>query len=143
MKKIFSLLLVFLILAGTFINIPTAKAIDATELFNVITDGFSCDGTITYTVFLKQGVSFFGASIRFKYDSSVLEVLECEPYMTEDSYGDPVENISGFYESGNIVGANGVYGCMKKQLQPLKIRQKNILSIIMFVPLAVACALNI
>lgn len=112
MKKIFSLLLVFLILAGTFINTPTAKAIDATELFNVITDGFSCDGTITYTVFLKQGVSFSGASIRFKYDSSVLEVKKFEPFMTEDSYGDPVENISGIYESGNIVGLKDTYGCI-------------------------------
>ncbi len=112
MKKIFSLLLVFLILAGTFINIPTAKAIDATELFNVTTDGFSCDGTITYTVFLKQGISFSGASIRFKYDSTVLEIKECEPFMTEDSYGDPVENISGIYESGNIVGLKDTYGCI-------------------------------
>ncbi len=110
MKKRFSLLLVALILVGTFNYLPTAKAIDATELFNVTTDGFSCDGTITYTVFLKQGIAFSGASIRFEYDSSVLEVKECEPFMTEDSYGDPVENISGIYESGEITGLSGVYG---------------------------------
>lgn len=112
MKKRLSLLLVLLILAVTFINMPTAKATDATQLFNVTTDGFSCDGTITYTVFLKQGIAFSGASIRFKYDSSVLEVKECEPFMTEDSYGDPVENISGIYESGEITGLSGVYGCI-------------------------------
>lgn len=112
MKKIFSLLLVALILVGTFNYVPTAKAIDSTDLFKVTTDGFSCDGTITYTVFLKQGITFSGASIRFKYDSSVLEVQECEAFMTEDSYGDPVENIPGIYESGNIVGLTGVFGCI-------------------------------
>ncbi len=112
MKKLFSLILATLIVAGIFINMPSARATDATELFNVTTTGFSCDGTITYTVFLKQGITFSGASIRFKYDSDVLEVLECEPFMTEDSYGDPVENISGIYESGNIVGLTGVFGCI-------------------------------
>lgn len=99
-------------LVGIFINLPTAKAIDATELFNITTDGFSCDGTITYTVFLKKGVAFSGASIRFKYDNSVLEVEECQPFMTEDSYGDPVESIQGIYESGSIVGLTGVFGCI-------------------------------
>lgn len=112
MKKIFSLLLVFLILVGSFNYLPTVKAVDATELFKVETDGFSCDGKITYTVFLKQGISFSGASVRFKYDSSVLEVIECEPFMTEDSYGDPVENIQGIYECGNIVGLTDVFGCI-------------------------------
>ena len=112
MKKLFSLLLVALILVGTFNYVPTAKAIDSTDLFKVTTDGFSCEGTITYTVFLKQGISFSGASIRFKYDSTVLEIKECEAFMTEDSYGDPVENIPGIYESGNIVGLTGVFGCI-------------------------------
>lgn len=112
MKKILYLLLTALIFVGIFMNMPTAKATDATQLFNVTTDGFSCDGTITYTVFLKQGIAFSGASIRFKYDSSVLEVKECEPFMTEDSYGDPVENISGIYECGSIVGLTGVFGCI-------------------------------
>ena len=32
--------------------------------------------------------------------------------MTEDSQGDPVESIPGIYESGKIVGENGVYGCI-------------------------------
>lgn len=112
MKKIFSLLLVALILVGTFNYMPTAKAVDATELFYVTSDGFSCDGTITYTVFIKQGITFSGASVRFKYDSSVLEVQECEPFMTEDSYGDPIENIPGIYECGNILGLTDVYGCI-------------------------------
>lgn len=110
MKKRFSLLLVVLILADTFINIPTAKAVDSTELFNVTTTGFSCDGTITYKIHLKQGVSFSGASIRLKYDSDVLDVVECEPFMTEDSYGDPIENIPGIYESGKISGFSDIYG---------------------------------
>ena len=112
MKKIFSLLLSALILIGTFTYMPTVKAAEADELFYVTTNGFSCDGTIKYTVFLKQGITFSGASVRFKYDSSVLEVKQCEPYMTVDSYGDPVENISGIYETGNIVGLTGVYGCI-------------------------------
>lgn len=112
MKKLFSVLLVALILIGSFPYIPTAKAIDATELFKVTTDGFGCDGTIKYTVYLKQGITFSGASVRFKYDSSVLEVQECEPFMTEDSYGDPIENIPGIYECGNILGLTDVYGCI-------------------------------
>lgn len=112
MKKIFSLLLAVLILVGTFINMPTAKAIGASELFSVTTDGFNCKETITYTIFLKQGISFSGASIRFKYDSELLDVSECEPFMTEDSFGDPVENIPGIYESGKIDGLTGVYGCI-------------------------------
>ena len=112
MKKIFSLLLVALILVGNFNYMPTAKAVDATELFYATSDGFSCDGTITYTVFIKQGITFSGASVRFKYDSSVLEVQECEPFMTEDSYGDPIENIPGIYECGNILGLTDVYGCI-------------------------------
>ncbi len=110
MKKLFSLILAVLIIVGCFINMPTAKATDATKLFSVSTDGYSCNGLITYTVSLKQGASLSGASIRFKYDSSVLEVLECDPYMTEDSYGDPIENISGIYESGKITGLSDVYG---------------------------------
>ncbi len=110
MKKLFSLILAVLILVGCFINMSTAKATDATELFNVTTSGFSCNGLITFTVSLKQGVSFSGASIRFKYDSAVLDVVECEPFMTTDSYGDPIENISGIYESGKILDLDGVHG---------------------------------
>lgn len=110
MKKGFSLIIVVLLVINILFNAPTAQAIDATELFSVTTDGFSCNGTITYTVNIKQGVSFSGASIRFKYDSSVLEVVECEPFMTEDIYGDPIENISGIYESGKISGVSDVYG---------------------------------
>lgn len=110
MKRIFSLILAVLSVVGVITISPSAKAADASELFRVTTDGFSCKGTITYTVYLKQGISFSGASLRFKYDTSVLEVLECEPFMTEDSFGDPVENISGIYESGKISGLSGVYG---------------------------------
>ncbi len=110
MNKILSLFLATLVFVGIFSNVPTAKAIDATELFKVTTDGFSCNGTITYAASLKQGVSFSGASIRFKYDSSVLEVVECEPCLTTDSYGDPIENISGIYESGKISGLDGIHG---------------------------------
>ncbi len=110
MKRVFSLILAVLLVTCIFFNMPSAKATDATGFFNVTTDGFSCNGTITYTVHLKQNISFSGASIRFKYDSSVLEVFECGPFMTEDSYGDPVENISGIYESGKISGLSGVHG---------------------------------
>lgn len=110
MKKVFYLIIACLLIINVFINMPSALATDATELFRVTTDGFSCDGTITYTVFLKEGITFSGASIRFKYDSSVLDVLECEPFMTEDSYGDPIENISGIYESGKITGFSDIYG---------------------------------
>lgn len=110
MKRIFSLILAVLVAIGVFINLPTAKATNASELFSVATDGFSCNGTITYTIYLKQGISFSGALIRFKYDSSVLDVVECEPYMTTDSYGDPIESISGIYESGKISGLDGVHG---------------------------------
>ena len=110
MKKFLCLLLAILILGVSFINIPTTKASEATEFFSVSTDGFRCNGLITYTVFLKKDVPCSGASIRFKYDDSVLEVAECGPFMTEDSYGDPVENIPGIYESGNISGLSGVYG---------------------------------
>jgi hypothetical protein len=110
MKKVFSFIISVLLVINFFVSLPTAQAIDASELFNVTTDGFSCNGTITYTVFLRQGISFSGASIRFKYDSSVLEVVECEPYMTTYSYGDPIENIPGIYESGKISGQTGVYG---------------------------------
>lgn len=113
MKKIFSLLMAVVMAVYLFGNLRfeiTARASYASELFNVETEGYGCNGTITYTVNLKQVVSFSGASIRFKYDSSVLEVVECEPYMTTDSYGDPAQNIPGLYESGNVAGLDGVHG---------------------------------
>lgn len=113
MKKLFSLFMAFVILVFIFANAPfklITKASDVTSLFDIETEGYDCNGTITYTVALKQGVSLAGASIRFKYDSSVLEVIECEPCMTTDSYGDPIENIPGIYESGKISGMDGVHG---------------------------------
>ena len=110
MKKVFSLTIAVLVIINVFNFLPTAQAIDATELFSVTTDGFSCNGTIIYKIHLKQGVSFSGASIRFKYDSTVLDVVECEPFMTEDSFGDPIENIPGIYESGKISGFSDIYG---------------------------------
>lgn len=112
MKKFISLFLIVIVILGVFINITTVRAIDTTQLFNITTDGFSCDGKIKYTVYLKQGVSFSGTSIRIKYDPDILEIQDCEPFMTEDSYGDPIENIPGIYETGNIIGTTNVYGCI-------------------------------
>ena len=102
----------FIICLSVFANSPfkiTAKANVTPEIFAVKTDGYSCNGFITYVVSLKNGVAISGVVLRFKYDPAVLEVADCDAYMKTDSYGDEYQNIPGLYVDGDVANTNGEY----------------------------------
>jgi hypothetical protein len=112
MKKAFSLFMSLVIAACIFTNFPfkiSANAVEATDIFTVKTDGFSCEGLITYIVSIKKDASVSSTNLRFRYDTSVLEVYDCDAYMKTDSNGDTYQNISGMYVDGDVLDTEGEY----------------------------------
>lgn len=112
MKKAFSIFMSFVMAFCIFGNLPlkiTANANLATDIFTVKTDGYSCKGFITYVISIKKGISFCGTVLRFRYDTSVLEVSDCDAYMKTDSDGNSYQNISGMYVDGEAVNSENEY----------------------------------
>ena len=112
MKRSISLVLCLAMLVSVFscFGVTASAAGDPQELFTVKEGEFKND-KITYTVYLKKGVSLMGAIIYAKFDSSVLAIDEANTgaYMTTDSYGDECYSINGEYEKGFMVGFDNQY----------------------------------
>jgi len=112
MKKVFSLFMSFVIAFCVVSNVPfkiSANAVEATDIFTVKTDGYSCDGLITYIVSIKKDAALCATNLRFRYDTSVLEVYDCDAYMKTDSNGDAYQNVSGMYVDGEVIDTEGEY----------------------------------
>ncbi|MGN0526238.1 MAG: hypothetical protein ACI4IF_02280 [Acutalibacteraceae bacterium] len=110
MKKFLSLILSVLIVLSMFSCFGmTVFAIgNPSDLF-IVNQGELSNGEITYTVSLKAGTYLSGTVIFAEYDTSVLSVKSAGPVMTKDSGGDPIENVSGMYESGKAVAGDNLY----------------------------------
>lgn len=125
MKKSISLLLCLVMLFSVFSVCGVAADVpDADKMLYVKSNGFE-NGVITYTVYLKKGVTLEGAILKMQYDPAVLkpvmtwsdggsETTIDDGYIfannganvTKDSYGDTVQTVSGEYVSGLVAGRN-------------------------------------
>lgn len=123
MKKSISLLLCLVMLFSVFSVCGAAANVpDANNVMYVKSNGFE-NGVITYTVYLKKGVTLEGAILKMQYDPAVLkpvmtwsdggsETTIDDGYIfannganvTKDSYGDTVQTVSGEYVSGLVAG---------------------------------------
>lgn len=112
MKRSISLVLCLAVLISVFscVGVTASAAGNAKELFTVKAGEFKND-EITYTVYLKKGVSVLGSIVYAKFDSQVLKLVESGtgPCMVKDSYGDESESIIGVYEQGFMDGFDNQY----------------------------------
>lgn len=77
-------------------------------MFFVDTQGFTCNGEITYLVNVKGGTTVSGSIFTAVFDTEVLEPVEekCGAYTRVDSDGNEILNYDGFYTSGLKYGTN-------------------------------------
>ena len=116
MKKIPQILTVFLsvlCLMLTFVcfsNSMVVKAAgDVSSIFSIETEGFNCDGTVTYTVSIKENISFYGCILNFEYVDTVASVIDAGAFTTLNSYGNTDFNIYGMYEFGQKNNSANTY----------------------------------
>lgn len=116
MKKSISLLLCLVMLFSVFSVCGVAADVpDANKMLYVKSNGFE-NGVITYTVYLRKGITLEGAILKMQYDPAVLEPVmisdsegkifpENGAYTYTDSYGDKVSTVPGEYVTGPVVGS--------------------------------------
>ena len=77
----------------------------------VDTDGFLCNGEITYIVNVKGGVGVSGSVFAAVFDPEILEPVDDKSgaYTVLDSDGNEIPKFNGFYTSGLRYGADDVY----------------------------------
>ncbi len=104
MKKSISFILCLSLVLCSLFSIGSvafaAEVSTAENVLSVWTPGVYND-TITYTVYLKPGVSTAGAIVKAVYDPNVLQ-----PVSAGQAAG---STISGFYTAGQVYGSNNAY----------------------------------
>lgn len=113
MKRSISLVLCLAMLVSVFSCIgvtASAAEVSAKDLFTVKAGEYK-NNKITYTIYLKKGISMIGSVIYAKFDSDALEIDEANTgaYMTTDSYGDECYAINGEYQQGFMAGFENQY----------------------------------
>ncbi len=115
MKRTLSLVLCIAMLLSIFSIAGVAATADASSLFTVKASTVS-NNKITYTVYLKAGVTISGAVIHAKYNTADLQPVDASACTFEGPDGDEYVNVSGVYEAGkhfenaNIYSIGYTYG---------------------------------
>lgn len=111
MKKSLSLVMCVIMLVSIFSVLSvTASAVSPLNAMRIESSSFEND-YVTYNIYLKKNVTLNGAIIRVVYDASVLQPVCANDgaFMRKDSYGDPVQNVPGFYTSGNSIDGTNIF----------------------------------
>ena len=82
------------------------KAFD--EAMYVVQGDVTCDGRITYIVYLKAGLKTSGAIVNVEFDDNALAVYEGGAYTIVDDFGDDVPAVPGMYECGFLLNSTNV-----------------------------------
>lgn len=110
-KKTLSMFLSVIMLLSCFAVATTVSAasVDAKSIFTVKAEPVS-DNKLTYKISINaQQKGIAGIVLLVKYDSSVLEPVNCGPAVTVDSKGNEIKNVNGEYTYGVSVSPEGYY----------------------------------
>lgn len=89
---------------SVFFEVEAKAAEDSNKDFNEVMyveqESITCDGKMTYVVYLKGGIKVSGVIVNVEFDDKSLRVYDGGAYTVIDEYGDFVPVIPGIYEYG-------------------------------------------
>ena len=103
----------------SFSVVSEAAVVDINSLMYAVREPVNCSGKLTYTIYLKKGISVDGVTVNVAFDKTKLEAVSGGEYSTEDEDGNLIQSVSGLYVSGVTVSDANLYAIAYMSMSPI------------------------